>query len=170
MRNLHIIFHNDFTLTFLVTVAKRTAGCCHAFVLLQTWNVTLYHCYSFPTFSSSDLKIGVWSPGFWSRPACTTLLCALHTNWKASCVLAHCMAPSREHVRGRSYWITKTTHMPLHIYASASDLILYSASLFLFSPGQKIYCISAFMSQEWIEFVPFSANNDRQSSNLVENK
>lgn len=26
------------------------------------------------------------------------------------------------------------------------------------------------MSQEWIEFVPFSANSNRQSGNLVENK
>lgn len=41
---------------------------------------------------------------------------------------------------------------------------------FCFLLGKKTYCISAFMSQEWIEFVPFSANNNRQSGNLVENK
>lgn len=41
---------------------------------------------------------------------------------------------------------------------------------FCFLLGKKIYCISAFMSQEWIEFVPFSANDNRQNGNLVENK
>lgn len=57
-----------------------------------------------------------------------------------------------------SSWTLTISHLSISHLLSPPCVL----SLFL--------CITAFLSSEWIEFVPFSANNNRQSGDLQENK
>lgn len=56
-----------------------------------------------------------------------------------------------------------------HLFVSSRTVAYFPISCLLSPPSflSLVLCITAFLSYEWIEFVPFSANNNRQSGDLT---
>lgn len=110
---------------------------------------------------SLDIEIDAGGPLQFTKPfLAQTLARKLHAH-------VHAGGPPQDLHPREGRWVTG---VPEASHTLILQVLLLSSNFALSSLGQKIYCISAFLSQEWIEFIPFSANNNRQSGNLVENK
>lgn len=134
-------------------------------MLLFCSKVGVFSRITFRAFRSSllslDIEIDAGGPLQFTKPLLAqTLAGKLHAH-------VHAGGPPQDLHPSEGHWVTR---VPEALHTLVLQVLLLSSNFALSSLGQKIYCISAFLSQEWIEFIPFSANNNRQSGNLVENK